>query len=187
MINNYEDAFHWYQENAHRIDGFEFVEDDGSRRPLTNTEMYWLTQIRQAEDDGVDVPTDPQAQLEQALLRICELTRKSGELEADNARLRDSLKVERDAVKRLNVKVAEASTLTSRLAASEAEVENLRLKCTAFDYSLTQFEYSAAARMQERDECRRLLREACDHMPDTADGWAENWINRAEAALGVKP
>lgn len=32
-----------------------------------------------------------------------------------------------------------------------------------------------------------LLREACDHMPDTVDGWAENWIKRAEASLEWKP
>ena len=36
----------------------------------------------------------------------------------------------------------------------------------------------------ERDECRKLLREACDHMDDTPDGWAEDWIKRATKAVG---
>jgi hypothetical protein len=33
-------------------------------------------------------------------------------------------------------------------------------------------------------ECRRLLQEACDHMDDTDDGWAEDWIKRAARAAG---
>lgn len=72
--------------------------------------------------------------------------------------------------------------IKEKLAAAETEVENLRLQCAAFDYSLTQAEDSAAARMQERDECRRLLREACE-MPRYCTRF-EDWKERAAKAGG---
>lgn len=48
-IRNMEEARQWYQENAHRISGFEYYEEDGLR-PLTNIEMHWLTHLKQEAD-----------------------------------------------------------------------------------------------------------------------------------------
>ena len=64
---------------------------------------------------------------------------------------------------------------------TQCEIERLRKQ---LDAPQSCVEGHISLLRQELAEARALLREACDSMPDTADGWAENWIKRAEKAGG---